>query len=262
MVNYPKNFDPTPEVIHIIQMVGGRIPEDKRKDPSDDRYPRPMIFKKQYNKKDGTGKFWSWSVTIFAKEINYIHGKPETDEDTFGEFTFWIPKEIREQIDVFFNENRYKFYLIRKAEWYEDNKGVKKTKSVYRVASGLRELRESDTSKKDTTPTILPSDKERTSMPEPEIQPKTQHSTTKDSPFKYEGHTVIPFDDDMGDDEIAFEEDLKKIDIPTQIPDKIPNANLNAIIVTLQNIEEDLRIIANCFKEMLDKFSVKIKKVK
>ena len=225
MVDYPKNFDPIPETKYVIQMVGGKIPEDKKRDPSDDRYPRPMIFKKQYDKKDGTGKYWGWSVGIFAKEIRYVDGKPETDDNTLGEYTFWIPEEVREQVDELFEAGIYKFYLRRKSVWYKDSKGKNKTKSLYQVSAGLSGL-------KDIQEKIL------------DVKPEPKISTDK--------KVEVPFDDDMGDDKIGFKEDLKKIDIPTQIPDSIPDVNLHEILVTLQNIEEDLRKISNSFITLLD----------
>jgi len=237
MVDYPKNFDPVPETKYIIQMVGGKIPEDKKRDPSDDRYPRPMIFKKQYDKKDGTGKYWGWSVSIFAKEIRYVDGKPETDDDTLGEYTFWIPEEVREQVDELFEAGIYKFYLRRKSVWYKDSKGKNKTKSLYQVSAGLSGLKD-----------------------EEELITKTYD--VKPSKKKEITSVEFPFDDDMGDDEVAFGDDFKPIKkLPNGTP-IIPIPEIPDILVTLQNIEEDLRIIANCFREMLDKFSVRIKKEK
>lgn len=224
MVDYPKSFDPIPETKYVIQMVGGKIPEDKKREASDDRYPRPMIFKKQYDKKDGTGKYWGWSVGIFAKEIRYVDGKPETDDDTLGEYTFWIPEEVREQVDELFEAGIYKFYLRRKSVWYKDSKGKNKTKSLYQVSAGLSGLKD-----------------------EEELITKTYD--VKPSKKKEITSVEFPFDDDMGDDEVAFKEDIK----PEKEFQTISEIDYTReILVTLQNIEEDLRKISNSFINLLD----------
>lgn len=238
MVDYPKNFEPIPETIYAIQMVSGKIPEDKKRSPDDDRYPRPMIFKKEYDKKDGTGKYWGWSVSIFSKEVIYNKdGNPETDDDTLGEYTFWIPEEVREQVDEFFEAGIYKFYLRKKAVWYKDSKGKDRSKGVYQVSAGLSGLKDIQTKAFD-------------------IKPTKQKEITE---------VKVPFDDDMGDDKVAFKEDkAKATTIPISVMDynRTYKQDFVEIVKTLQNIEEDLRIIANSFKEMLNKFTVKIKKVK
>jgi len=233
MPDYPDKFDPTPEKIYSCKMVGGKI-KDK-----EERYPKPRIGK--WDKVDDEGKeYQSWNTTIFAKEVVYIEGQPETDDKTLKEYSFWIPERIREQIDSWFNEGIYKFYLRKTSRWYKDKKGIDRSASLWQVSLGLRWFKEFDLAKLEGKTITEPIAK---LQPKPETEPE------------------VPFDDDMGDDEIAFKEDIK----PKLKPEQefiTPEPTLIQILVTLQNIEEDLRIIANCFKEMLDKFTVKLKKVR
>ena len=213
MADYPDSFDPTPEKIYSIKMVGGIIPEGK--DNAGDRYPNPRIHKKEYDKKDGTGKYWGWNVTIFAKEVVFIEGIPETDDKTLGEWTFWIPEEVREQVDEYFNASIMKFYLIRKSIWYKDNKGKNKTKSQYQVSAGLSGLQDT-----------------------PKVEPKPET-------------TPIPYEDD----EVALEEDIKpKVKVKTtinQMPITSSSMDTQILVGTLQSIEKSLASISLSFKQML-----------
>ena len=258
MTNYPKSFDPVPEQIYSVKMTGGVIPEGK--DNAGSRYPKPRIFKKEHLKEDGSGTWWSWNVTILAKEVINLDTQPTTDDDTLGEYTLWIPEEVREEVDDLFNRDIYKFYLRKKATWYKDKKGKDRSKGVYQVSAGLSGF-------KDIQEKIF------NVKPTPQPTPKVEEE--------------IPFNNYKGDDEIAFKEDLQgEINRPKGDIQKVNKAMekvlkdiqdsgiikcltdmeeknglyFQQIVGTLQNIEEDLRKLSNGFAEMLDKFTVKIKR--
>ena len=215
-----------PNIIYYVKAIS-RNPQYK---------PRTWSHEGKY------GEFWTTDVKV--ARYNTIDKK----YTEVGLFQFMIPKsilnEVQHKVDV-----DMPFYLRKSAGFNKEGKHITKY-NVYNTPEEIADKKEFITKTYDVEPS------------------KKKEITSVD----------IPFDDDMGDDEVALKEDLKKIDIPTQIPDKvnikftqeivqsiIADAILeskNEILVTLQNIEEDLRKIANCFKEMLDKFTVKIKKVK
>jgi len=137
-----------------------------------------------------------------------------------GDYQFIIAKSILEKVKEKV-EKDLAFYLRKSSEFNKEGKPIAKY-NIYNVPEEITDIQQDMLSEKEKK---------------------------------------IPFDNYEGNDEIAFKEDIKQ----TEKTGKVALQNfkikrLDKIIVTLQDIENDLRKLSNDFHEMLGKFSVRIKK--
>lgn len=234
MNNFPPTFEPIPEQVYVIQLVGG-----KRDDGT--RWDEPRIWKKSKISKIDGKPYESWNTTIFAKEVNIVNGKPVPDDNTLGEYTFWIPIDCRETIDRLYMMGIYTMYFRKHAVWYQDQKGVDRTKTSHQITTHLEEFGHIQPKMIDTPP-----------IKKPAPTPPTDDLSGLDD---YQPPDDIPFGDDWGDDEPAFPKDVKKPKTPKTDDSYKSTEHL------LTNLADDIRTMSYELNQILTEISKTLRQI-
>jgi len=194
---YPDAFDPEPEIIYGIELIGGVA-----KDGS--RYKNPRIMDKKKVSEKGEAYILYW-VTIKATPIVINDdGNPETPYER-KEYTWFVPSQCIAKLYEYYDRKIYKICFQKIARISPE---TKKSHNDYNVGTQLGDF-VMFPSINERIHAIYASKKEETPEPTPQVAPQVGLLPTPLPTQLPEDKT--PLDDYNGDDEEAFKEDVKAI---------------------------------------------------